>query len=101
MVPVRRPLGPSILLGVVVGVTVAAVALIFVALPLFFLARAADPARGTGRPFISTGLRQVAIPFGVVAGVPMGMLAGRWYRRGGRLAEPDGQEPEDQVGWRG
>jgi hypothetical protein len=81
----------SLLVGLVVGLTAAGLALTFIALPLFFFASAADPSNGTGRPFIRTGLVAVAIPFGVVAGLVAGPLAGRWWRRGGRLGrEEDG-----------
>lgn len=83
-------MGSSVVVGLVVGLTAAGLALTFVALPLFFFARAADPSNGTGRPFIRDGL-SVAIPVGVVAGLVAGPWAGVWWRRGGRLGrEEDG-----------
>lgn len=85
-------MGSSVLIGVVVGLTAAGLALTFIALPLFFFASATDPSNGTGRPFVRTGLVSIAIPFGVLAGLVAGPLAGRWWRRGGRLLrEGNGQ----------
>lgn len=86
----RRPLLKSVALGVVVGLAVAAAAVGVVALPLFFLARALEPDGGVGRPLIRTGLLQVAIPAGVLAGLGAGALAGRWYRNGGELPREEG-----------
>lgn len=86
----RRPWLPSVALGVVVGVAIAATAVGLVALPLFFLARALEPGRGVGRPLVRTGLLQVAVPAGVLAGLGAGALAGRWFRRGGHLPREEG-----------
>lgn len=86
----RRSLLPSVALGVVVGLTVAAAAVGVVALPLFFLARALEPDGGVGRPLIRTGLLQVAVPVAVLAGLGAGALAGWWYRHGGRLPREEG-----------
>lgn len=77
------------------GLLTTALVLIFVALPLFFFARAADPARGTGRPFIRTGLVVVAVPASLIAGAVAGPIVARWYRRGGRL----GLREDDEY-WR-
>ncbi|MDQ1438823.1 MAG: hypothetical protein QOK43_2452 [Acidimicrobiaceae bacterium] len=80
----------ALALGLVVGVTAGALALSVVALPLFFFARAADPAHGTGRPFIRTGLVQVAVPVGLAVAATAGALAARWSRRGGRWRDDQG-----------
>jgi hypothetical protein len=77
--------------GLAAGLGAGAVTLVFVALPLFFFARAADPARGTGRPFIRTGLVWAG-PVALVVGVVVGVLVAAWYRRGGRLPSGDGEE---------
>jgi len=82
--------------GLVAGLFGAALALIFVALPLFFFASAAEPDQGTGRPFVRTGLVQVAVPFALGVGVLSGAAAVRWRRRGGRLG--DGGR-EDRGRW--
>jgi hypothetical protein len=83
---------PAVGVGLAAGITAAALALVFVALPLFFFARAADPAHGTGRPFIRTGLVQVSIPLAALVGVAAGAAAGVWWRRGGQLPrEEDGR----------
>ena len=86
----RRPLLPSVALGVVVGLALAAAALALVALPLFFLARALEPDNGLSRPLVRTGLLQVAVPAAVLVGLGSGALAGRWYRRGGELPREEG-----------
>jgi heme A synthase len=75
--------------GAAAGLAAGALALVVVALPLFFFARAADPARGTGRPFIHTGLVVVAVPLALAVGLAVGGLAAVWYRRGGRLPQED------------
>jgi hypothetical protein len=73
----------------------ASLTLIVVCLPLFFLARALEPARGTGRPLIHTGI-VVAVPVSVGVGVIAGIAVGAWYRRGAAL------RPLDEEGdWRG
>ena len=91
----RRPLRGAVGVGLVAGVLAGALMVTFIALPLFFFARAADPARGTGRPFIRTGLVAVVGPAGLVAGLIAGPLAARWYRRGGELVQR-----EDEGDWR-
>lgn len=89
--PSRSGWGPVVAVGAVAGVAAAALTLVFVALPLFFFARAADPARGTGRPLVHTGLVQVSVPVSVAVGLVVGVAVGAWYRRGGRLPrEEDG-----------
>jgi hypothetical protein len=83
--------------GLLAGIGAAAVVLVAVALPLFFFARAVEPSRGTGRPFIRTGLVRVAIPAAGVGGLLVGPAIGVWYRRGGDLLG----EREDEGGrWR-
>jgi hypothetical protein len=84
VVRARRPFLPALALGAVSGLAAAAVVLVAIALPLFFFARAVDPARGTGRPFIHTGLVRVAVPAGLVTGLVVGPCVGVWYRRQGR-----------------
>jgi hypothetical protein len=78
----------SSLVGVGIGlaVTVAAVAVAFsiVAIPLFLVA-STEPGRGLDRDLVRKGLFGVAIPFGVVSGVAVGLAVGIWYARGGRL----------------
>ena len=73
--------------GVGVAMTLVTVAVVFavLAIPLFALARFAEPGQGLDRPFIRNGLLRVALPAGLVVGVVSGVAVGRWYRRGGRL----------------
>jgi hypothetical protein len=80
--------------GVAVGGAVAAIGVALVAVPLFFFARATDPATGLDRPFVRGGLLSVAVPVGIVLGLAAAALAGRWYRRGGQMPR------EDEPGWR-
>ena len=80
------------LLGVVVGLAAAGLALTLVALPLFFFAQATEPDSGTDRPFVRTGL-SLAIPAGGAVGAAAGIAAGLWWRRGGELRR------EDDGGW--
>lgn len=84
--------------GILGGVLAAALVLILVALPLFFFALAAEPDQGTGRPFVRTGLVDVALPLAAVVGLIAGPLAARWHLRGGRLG---GESGEDQERWGG
>ena len=88
----QAPVHRSVLLAVAVGLAVAlaAVAVIvsIIAIPLFALARFAEPGKGLDEPFIRNGLVKVAIPAGAVLGTLTGLLVGRWYRRGGRLPSP-------------
>ena len=84
MVRIRRPAAPALGLGAVAGLAAAAVTLVAIALPLFFFARAVDPERGTGRPFIHTGLVRVAVPAGLLSGLVVGVCVGVWYHRQGR-----------------
>ncbi len=71
--------------GVGIGLTVVAIVVAIVAIPLFALARFAEPERGLARPVIRDNLLHVAVPAGVVVGVVAGAVVGRWYRRGGHL----------------
>jgi hypothetical protein len=59
-----------------------------VALPLFAFARVTEPEHGLNRPFVHTGLVDVAVPVGVVAGAVTGAVAARAYRRGTKLPQP-------------
>ena len=81
----RRPLGRSIAVGLAAGVVGFSIGLLLVALPLFGLARALEAGRGLGRPFIRDNLLGLVLPVGALLGVIAGTVAGRWYRRGGRL----------------
>lgn len=90
----KRPVLRSLLVGLAVGLATAALGVALVALPLFFFARAAEPARGVDRPFVRTGLVAVAMPAGAVLGLAVGVATARWYRRGGTLPREDG------PGWR-
>ena len=86
----RRSRWRSLILGLAVGVATTALGITVVALPLFLFAQSTEPARGVDRPFIRTGLVNVAVPAGLVLGVTVGALSGRWYRRGGALPREDG-----------
>jgi len=78
----------SILLGVGIGlgVGVAGIAMAFsvIAIPIFIVA-STEPGSGLNRDLVRKGLFQVALPFGLVAGVVVGTMVGFWYARGGRL----------------
>lgn len=78
----------SVGLGVAVGfgVAVAGIAIAFsiIAIPLFIVA-STEPGSGLDRSLVRTGLFQVALPVGLVAGVGAGIAVGLWYARGGRL----------------
>lgn len=78
----------STLLGLAVGagIAVAGVAIAFsiVAIPIFIVA-STEPDAGLDRSLVRRGLFQVALPFGVIAGVAAGIAVGIWYARGGRL----------------
>ncbi len=80
--------------GVGAGVGVAAVAIAFsiVAIPIFIVA-STEPGSGLNRSLVRTGLFQVALPFGGLTGVVVGVLVGVWYARGGRL--PTDRTPLD------
>jgi hypothetical protein len=81
--------GRSVLLaigvGLAIGLSVVAIVIAIVAIPLFALARFAEPERGLARPVIRDNLLHVAVPAGVIVGVLTGAVVGRWYKRGGRL----------------
>jgi hypothetical protein len=72
-------------MGVAVGLAAVAIIVSIIAIPLFALARFAEPGHGLDEPLIRNGLVRVAIPAGVVLGTLTGLAVGRWYRRGGRL----------------
>jgi uncharacterized RDD family membrane protein YckC len=86
--PDRRPLARAIAVGLFAGVLAAALGVVVVGAPLFFLARALEPAGGTGRPFIHNGLL-IVVPVSAAVGAVIGPAAGVWYRRGGRLGRED------------
>ena len=75
----------ALAVGVAVGFAAVAIIVSIVAIPLFALARFADPGSGLDRPLIRDGLTHVALPAGVVLGTVSGLVVGRWYRRGGHL----------------
>jgi hypothetical protein len=82
--PVRRPVLLALAVGVAVAMAAIGIAISIVAIPLFALARFAEPGSGLDRPVIRSGLR-VAIPVGVVLGTATGLAVARWFRRGGHL----------------
>lgn len=71
-------------IGTGVGVVGIVVAFSIVAIPVFFIA-STEPGSGLDRDLVRTGLFQVAVPFGAVAGTLAGVIVGIWYGRGGRL----------------
>lgn len=73
-------------LGVGAGVGVAGVAIAFsiVAIPIFIVA-STEPGSGLNRDLVRTGLFKIALPFGGVTGLVVGILVGVWFARGGRL----------------
>jgi hypothetical protein len=86
--PLPRSFGLAIVVGLAVGLAVMAIGVAIVAIPLFALARFAEPAQGLQRPVIRDNLVRYALPAGLVAGTLAGALVGRWYRRGGRFPPP-------------
>jgi len=93
---VPRSRARSILLGLGVGagVAVAGIAIAFsiVAIPLFVVA-STEPGSGLNRDLVRTGLFKIALPFGVITGIAVGVAIGLWYARGGRL--PTDRTPLD------
>ena len=75
----------SLAVGLAVGLATVGIILSIIAIPLFALARFAEPGNGLNQPFIRNGLVRVAIPAGLVLGGLCGIVVGRWYHRGGRL----------------
>lgn len=90
----RRSRSVLVGLGIGLGVGLAAVAIAFsiVAIPMFIVA-STEPGSGLNRHLVRTGLFKVALPFGAVAGVLVGVAVGVWYGRGGRL--PTDRTPLD------
>lgn len=86
--PARRPLVRSILLGLGVGIAVAAIAFFVIAIPFYTLA--SFESNGFDRPIVRTGLLRIALPVGAVIGVVTGAVVGRWLRRGGSWTVDDG-----------
>lgn len=83
-----RPLGRSILLGVLIGLATGAIVYFLIAIPIYLVA--SFESNGMDRPIIRTGLLRVALPFGVLLGIVIGVVSGRWLRRGERWALDDG-----------
>ena len=79
-----RTLLLGLAIGLGVGIVGVVVAFSIVAIPVFFIA-STEPGSGLDRDMVRTGLFQVALPFGVIAGTAAGVLVGIWYGRGGRL----------------
>ena len=81
----RRPIGLAVLVGL--AVTLAAIGVVFsiIAIPIYTLARFAEPHHGLDEPMIRTGLLGVALPIGLALGALAGVATARWYRRGGHL----------------
>lgn len=86
--PEPRPLGRSVLLGVLIGLAAAATTYFLIAIPIYLVA--SFEANGMDRPIIRTGLLKVALPFGLLLGTAIGVASGRWLRRGGRWTVEDG-----------
>ncbi len=86
--PAQRPLGTSILLGVIIGVACAAIVYFLIAIPIYLVA--SFEANGMDRPIIRTGLLKVALPVGAVCGIVCGVVGGRWLRRGDSWTVDDG-----------
>ena len=78
----------TVLLGLAIGLGVGIVGVVvafsIVAIPVFFIA-STEPGSGLDRDMVRTGLFQVALPFGAIAGTAAGVIVGIWYGRGGRL----------------
>jgi hypothetical protein len=71
-------------IGFAVGLAGIAISFSVIAIPLFMLA-ATDPERGVDRDLVRKGLFDVALPFGAITGLVIGIAVGVWYARGGRL----------------
>ena len=79
-------------IGAVVGLAAVAIAFSIVAIPMFIVA-STEPGSGLDRDLVRTGLFKVALPFGVISGLVVGVAVGVWYGRGGRL--PTDRTPLD------
>lgn len=86
--PAQRPLGTSILLGVVIGVASAAIVYFLIAIPIYLVA--SFESNGMDRPIIRAGLLKVALPVGALSGVVVGIVSGRWLRSGETWTVDDG-----------
>jgi hypothetical protein len=87
--PLTRSVGVAVLVGLAVGLAALAIGVAIIAIPLFALARFAEPGRGLERPVIRDNLIHFALPAGAIAGTIVGGIVGRWYRRGGTLPSPN------------
>src|SRR5438309_6932868 len=81
----RRPVLLAVGVGIAVGLCAVAIVFSIIAIPLFALARFAEPGHGLDEPMIRDGLLHVAVPAGGVLGLLAGLATARWYRRGGHL----------------
>ncbi|WP_436795320.1 hypothetical protein [Actinospongicola halichondriae] len=88
--PATRPLGRSVLVGVVIALTSAAIVYFLIAIPIYLVA--SFESNGMDRPIIRTGLLKVALPIGAVLGMVIGVVSGRWFRRGGSWTLDDGSD---------
>jgi hypothetical protein len=81
----HRPVLLALAVGAAVGLACIGLVVSIIAIPLFALARFADPGNGLDQPLIRTGLVKIALPAGLVLGSLAGVAVGLWYRKGGRL----------------
>jgi hypothetical protein len=81
----RRTVLVAVGMGAAVGLASVALIVSIIAIPLFALARFAEPGKGLDEPLIRTGLVNVAIPAGLVLGTATGVAVALWYRKGGHL----------------
>ena len=79
-----RPTATSAAVGVALGVLPFVVVAGLVGLIVIFLGRI-QTTDFLDQPWVRTGILVFAPLAGTLAGVVVGVLAGRWYRRGGRL----------------
>ncbi len=86
--PTTRPLGRAIAIAVAVGIGIAAISFVVIAIPFYTLA-SFEP-NGLDRPIVRTGLFRIAVPVGLLLGVVIGAITGRWLRRGGSWTVDDG-----------
>lgn len=70
------------LLGIAIAVGVGATVFFLIAIPFYTLA--SFEANGIDRPIIRTGLFRISLPVGAIVGLISGIVAGRWFRQGGR-----------------
>jgi hypothetical protein len=89
--PIERPSRRrSVLIGVGIGLGAGlcamAIAFSIIAIPMYALA-SFEPGQGLQRDVVRTGLLVVAMPFGALVGLAVGVTVGIWKARGGRLPQ--------------